>query len=102
MLNTVRAPCLDCQNNEFVERTMSSITFRHLRMTAHLPEILLHIVATFLQWNDSYAEFKRQYLLIVLMAKESVFRQFTFFYNKESGNISEREDVIERIVSFVA
>ena len=36
------------------------------------------------------------------MANESVFRQFTFFYNKESGNISESEDVIERIVSFVA
>ena len=71
-------------------------------MTAHLPEIPLHIVATFLQWNDSYAEFKRQYLLIVLMAKESVFRQFTFFYNKKSGNISDREDVIDRIVSFVA
>ena len=102
MLNTVWAPCLDCQNNEFVERTMSSITFRHLRMTAHLPEIPLHTVATFLQWYDSCAEFKRQYLWIVLMANESVFRQFTLFYNKESGNISEREDVIERIVSFVA
>ena len=102
MLNTEWAPCLDCQNNEFVERTTSSITFRHLRKTAHLSERPLHIVATFLHWNDSYAEFKRQYLLIVLMAKESVFRQFTFFYNKESGNISDREDVIDRIVSFVA
>ena len=59
-------------------------------------------MATFLQWNDSDAEFKRQYLLSVLMAKESVFRQFTFFYNKKSGNISAREDVIDRIIFFVA
>ena len=36
------------------------------------------------------------------MTKGSVFRQFTFFYNKKSGNISDREDVIDRIISFVA
>ena len=102
MINTEWAPCLDCQNSEFVERTTSSIAFRHLRKASHLSERPLHIVATFLHSNDSDAEFKRHYLLIVLMAKESVFRQFTFFYNKKSGNISDREDVIDRIVSLVA
>ena len=102
MINTEWAPCLDCQNNEFVERTTSSIAFRHLRKASHLSERPLHIVATFFHWNDSDAEFKRQYLLSVLMTKGSVFRQFTFFYNKKSGNISDREDVIDRIVSFVA
>ena len=102
MINTESAPCLDCQNIEFVERATFPIAFRHLRKASHLSERSLHIVATFLQWNDSDTEFKRQYLLNVLLAKELVFRQFTFFYNKESGNISESEDVIERIVSFVA
>ena len=102
MINTEWAPCLDCQNNEFVERTTSSIAFRHLRNASHLSETPLHLVPTFIHWNDSDAEFKRQYLLSVLMTKGSVFRQFTFFYNKKSGNISDREDVIDRIISFVA
>ena len=102
MINTEWAPCLDCQNNEFVERTTSSIAFRHLRNASHLSETPLHLVSTFIHWNDSDAEFKRQYLLSVLMTKGSVFRQFTFFYNKKSGNISDREDVIDRIISFVA
>ena len=102
MINTEWAPCLDCQNNEFVERTTSSIAFRHLRNASHLSETPLHLVYTFIHWNDSDAEFKRQYLLSVLMTKGSVFRQFTFFYNKKSCNISDREDVIDRIISFVA
>ena len=102
MINTEWAPCLDCPNTEFVERSTSSIAFRHLRKASYLSARALHIVATFIHWNDSDAEFKRQYLLSVLMTKGSVFRQFTFFYNKKSGNISDLEDVIDRIVSFVA
>ena len=100
MINTEWAPCLDCQNNECVARTTSSIAFRHLRNVSHLSETPLHLVSTFIHWIDGDAEFKRQYLLGVLMSNGLVFRQFTFFYNKKSGNIPGR--VINRIISFVA
>ena len=102
MINTEWAPCLDCQNNECVARTTSSIAFRHLRNASQFSETPLHLVSTFIHWIDGDAEFKIQYLLGVLMSNGSVFRQFTFFYNKKSGNISDREDVIDRIISFVA
>ena len=102
MINPGWAPCLDCENVEFVKKTTASIVFMHLRKASHLPEMPLQFVATFLQWNDSHTEFKRHYLLNVLLARESVFRQFTLFYNKKRCNISAREDVIDRILCFVA
>ena len=102
MINLGWAPCLDCENVEFVKKTTASIVFMHLRTASHLLEIPLQFVATFRQWNDSHTKFKRHYLLNVLLARDSVFRQFTFFYNKKRGNLSAREDVIDRIVCFVA
>ena len=101
MINPGWAPCLDCENTEFVKTTTASIAFMHLRMASHLPEMPLQTIACFLQWNDSQAVFIRRYLLNVLLAKESVFRQFTYFYNSKKGNISSREDVLDRILEFV-
>ena len=91
---------MDCENEEFIKSTMASIAFMHFCKACHLPEMLLQLVASFFQWNDSYAEFKRCYLLNVLLARESVFCQLTYFSNKTCGNISDLEDVIDRILSF--
>ena len=101
MINPGWAPCRDCENIEFVKTTTASIVFMHLRMASHLPEMPLQTIATFIQWNDSHAVFRRRYLLNVLLAKESEFRQFTYFYNNKKGNISSREDVLDRILCFV-
>ena len=73
----------------------------HLRKAFHLLEMPLQLVDSFVMWNDSYSEFKRCYLLTVLLARESVFRQLTYYYNTTRGNMSDLEDVIDRILSFV-
>ena len=101
MINHAWAPCIDCCNSDFVERTTSSIGFMHLRMASQSPELPLQIVASFLKWNDGHAVFKRLYLLHVLLARDSVFCEFTRWYNSMSGEISDLEDVFDRIISFV-
>ena len=73
----------------------------HLRTANHIPEMPLQLLASFLQWNNIYAEFKRRYLRNVLLARESVFCQVTYFSNKTCGNMSDLEDVTDRILSFV-
>ena len=70
-------------------------------MASQSPELPLQIVASFLKWNDGYAVFKRLYLLHVLLARDSVFSHFTHWYNNVSGEISDLEDVVDRIISFV-
>ena len=55
----------------------------------------------FLRWYDGYAEFTRRYILNVLFGRDSVFREITFWYNNMPGDISDREDVIDRILFFV-
>ena len=37
----------------------------------------------------------------VLFQRNSPFRKFTFFYNRTAGNISAREDISTRIMSFM-
>ena len=73
-------------------RTTSSISFRHFRKVSHMPESTLNFVFSYIQWNDSQAEFKRQYLLGISMPYGPAFRQFSFIYNKVSGNILDREE----------
>ena len=75
--------------------------FTHLRTISQIPELPLQIVASFLEWNDGHAVFERLYLLLVLLARESVFCKFTHWYNNTSGEISDLEGVIDRIISFV-
>ena len=92
MINYEWAPCLDCQNKQSVARTTSSISFRHLRKVSHMSESILNFVSFYIQWNDSQAEFKRQYLLGISMPYGPAFRQLSFIYNKVSGNILDREE----------
>ena len=50
------------------------------------------LFSSYIQWNDSQAEFKRQYLLGISMPYGPAFRQLSFIYNKVSGNILDREE----------
>ena len=101
MINLGWAPCIDCCNIDFVERITSSIVFMHLRMASQSPELPLQIVARFLKWNDGHAVFKRLYLLHVLLATDSVFCKFPHWHNNMSRGISNPEDAIDLILSFI-
>ena len=92
MINYEWAPWLACQYKESVVRTTSPIPFGHLREVSHMPDSTLNFVPSYIQWNDSQAEFKRQYLLGISMPYGPAFRQFSFIYNKVSGNILDREE----------
>ena len=70
-------------------------------MASQSPELPLQIVGSFLKWNDGYAVFSRLYVLHVLFTKGPVFCKFTHWYNRGSREISNLEDVIDRIISFV-
>ena len=59
---------------------------------SHMPESTLNFVSSYIQWNDSQAEFKRQYLLGISMPYGPAFRQLSFIYNKVTGNILDREE----------
>ena len=51
-----------------------------------------------------YDERRRQqlhYLWCLLLAQRSPFRKFTYYSNGMAGNISEAEDVLDRILGFL-
>ena len=73
----------------------------HLRRVLQFPELPLQTMVCFIKWKDSYAEFKRLYLMRVLSAGCSAFRQFTQLHNRISGEISDLEDVIDSILLFI-
>ena len=73
----------------------------HLRIVLQFPELPLLTMVCFIKWKDNYAEFKRLYLMRVLLVGCSVFRQFTQLHNRISGEISDLEDVIDRILLFI-
>ena len=56
----------------------------------------------YLHWYDDASEFKHIYLYEVLLGPNSNLRQFTNFHNERFGSISTSEDIIDRIISFVA
>ena len=78
-----------------------SIAFRHLCTVSQAPELPLHTMVCFIKLKNSRAEFKRLYLMRVLLAGCSVFSQFTQWHNRISREISELEDVIDRILLFL-
>ena len=56
----------------------------------------------YLHWYDDASEFKYIYLSEVLLGPNSNLRQFTYFHNERFGSISPSENIIDRIISFVA
>ena len=41
------------------------------------------------------------YLRCLLLARDSPFKKFTYYWNRMAGNISETEDVLDRILGFL-
>ena len=92
---------MDCWNSKFVCKTTQSIAFMHLRTISQAPELPLHTMVCFIKWKDSRADFKRLYLVRVLLAGGEVFCQFTQWHNRMSLEMFELEDVIDRILLFL-
>ena len=98
MNNYVWAPWLACQYKEFVARTTSPIPFRHLRKVSHMPDSTLNFAPSYTQWNHSQAELKRQYLLVISMPYGSAFRNVSFTNDNVSGNILDREELLQNYI----
>ena len=78
-----------------------SMVALHLARTFRPPQHIIRTIIEYVNWNDPAAEFRLQYLLNMLLASGSGFRLLTHFYSGIHGNISQTEDIIDRIVLFV-
>ena len=74
---------------------------RHLESTLNIPRCVIRSTVEFLYWHDPDADFRRQYLLNVLLAVGSGFRFLTYFHSGIHSNISQCEDIIDRVELFV-
>ena len=63
----------------------------------------MYLVETVAEFCTTYRTTHRRiyFLQVVLLSTDSCFRQFTYFCNGRSGNISSHEDVLDRILSFL-
>ena len=78
-----------------------SMVARHFARTFDLPQYIMRLTIEYVHWNDPAAEFRRQYLLNMLVADGSVFRLLSRSYNGIHGSVSHTEDIIDRVVLFV-
>ena len=102
MLNDGLSPCISCQNLLLVGDFPGTSTGRYLFTTRGLPIQLVEPVVRYLV-PDHGAEFRRQYLRILLLGPPmggSRFRLTTYASNGMAGSISAREDILDRILVF--
>ena len=98
-------PCTQCVNELLVERHSRCTVMYHLHKKAHFPHSLAHAVFEYVQWYDTKLEFKRQYLVEIILAGGSCFRPLYNFHNDcctiHCGKTNRFKDPIEHIVEFV-
>ena len=100
-INSIDFLCLGCSNMLFVIMQSDSMVARHFTRTFNVPQYIIRVIVEHVHWNDPAAEFRRQYFRNVLLTSGSDFRLSTYFYNGIPGNISQSEDVIDLVLSFV-
>ena len=61
----------------------------------------MRMVIGYAYWKNSADEFRRHYILCVLLAEGSHFRLLTHDYNGYYGNVSQTVDIIDHVVSFL-
>ena len=99
--NSPDFPCLSCGNKMFATVQSGTMVAHHLESTLNIPRCVIRSTVEFLYWHDPDADFRRQYLLNVLLAVGSGFRSLTYFHSGIHSNISQCEDIIDRVVLFV-
>ena len=94
-VNSIDFPCFGCSNLFFAITQSDGTVARHVSMTLNVTQYIMRVIVEHVYWNDPAAEFRRQYLLNVLLTRGSEFRFLKYFYNGIHGNISQSEDVID-------
>ena len=74
---------------------------RHLENSLNIPLCVIRSTVEYLYWHDPDADFRRQYLLNVLLTEGYGFRFLTYFNNGIQRNVSQCEDIIDRVLLFV-
>ena len=62
----------------------------------------MHVLDSIVVKADRQLAARKKHLLHALLARDSVFCQFTHFSGGLKGNISDTEDIIDRILVYVA
>ena len=100
--NTIWSRCIQCKN-AVVASTKGCVWMMPLRNKLS-PGITDRVVSYLLPSGDVYADFTRKYLRVMLLgppSHPSQFRRLTYGANGMAGNISQCEDVIDRVLEFV-
>ena len=102
-LNYPDGLCLDCQNAD--ARSARRTLFKHLGATHNIPDSFFFALGPYLQpMHNAKAEFRRLYLSKLLLGPQNIRQRFqllTHFGNGKDGNISDNEDIIDRVLDFV-
>ena len=99
--NPPGVPCPSCGNKLFATLQLGTTVARHFERTLSIPQYIIRLIVEYLYWHDPDAEFRRQYLLNKLLTRGSEFRLLTYFHNGIHGNISQCEDIIDKVLLFV-
>ena len=78
-----------------------SIVLLHLIRSGRLPDPLVQTLISYVQWNDAKVVFRKRYLWEMLLSSGYIFKQLTYFHNGSLGNISQYENIFDRVRAFV-
>ena len=78
-----------------------SIVARHMEKVYKTNTYIMRTVMGYAYWSNGVAEVRRHYLLCVLLASGSSFRDFTHYCNGFYGNMTRTVDIIDHIVSYI-
>ena len=90
--------CLYCESYYELDQVLKQLA-RHTVFDSVPPTVRRQVIEQLTV--DALGEFNRAVLMHILTRPISPFRAFTYFWNGLPGNISQREDILDRIVSFL-
>ena len=95
--------CLECYRNTKVRvlaKMLSDTRLESLRTVSGSGRLLDYI--TLFLYSPYLRSRRLRYLRCALLARDSPFRSFIYFYNGPAGNVSERLDILDIILALVA
>ena len=72
------------------------------KLTQQLPDMVKDDIAAFLVENQNYLA-RMWHLRCILLSSpyRGIFRNLVYFYNGRAGNISQTEDILDRVLNFI-
>ena len=95
--------CLECYRKTRINvlaKMISGARLRSVRAVSAKYELLDHI--TLFLYSPYLRGRQLRYLRCALLARDSPFRLFIYFYNGRAGNVSSRVDILDIILAFAA